>query len=76
MTKTCCNHCNLKRCSTVETIGDCHVGPNYSYWRDSRCPACAERERIVEWLRGKDDLTSWMPMVTDAIARGVHLEEK
>ena len=40
-------------------------------WQEGFCPACAERERIVAWLRGAAIYDA-----ADFIARGAHLEDQ
>ena len=50
-----CRHCGTG-CTGGTDLGD---GPNlhtdmaFAFWRDGRCPACAEAERIAEAIDAK-----------------------
>lgn len=68
----CCDHC-LPNCQEIALTGD-HEGPDCIAWRGGFCPACAERERIVAWLRGRRH--PYDHAMADTIERGAHLEDQ
>ena len=63
-----CRHCGTG-CTGGTDLGD---GPNlhtdmaFAFWRDGRCPACAEGERIAAYVRQWSALR-WL---SDTIAHG------
>ena len=75
-----CRHCDTA-CRYEPELG--HFDINGSTWQNSKCPACAEAERIAEWLRhqrgievyvdtdGQRSMRVQSPATfADAIARG------
>jgi len=83
-----CEHCDKQSCRWVsEGLAELHRDHNGAEWAGI-CPACAERERIVAWMRdheGREKYhdTYWDQWVTvdlskndyaDKIERGAHLE--
>jgi hypothetical protein len=54
----CCSHCNggnaLPGCTDLAHIAgpDGEIG-YLAWWRNRRCPACAEAERIAAWCDGR-----------------------
>ena len=88
-----CEHC-ANGCDGGTTYGSverAHSGEfPVAFWNTGHCPACAERERIVAWLRdheGREKYhdTYWDQWVTvdlskndyaDKIERGAHLEDQ
>ena len=66
-----CEHCDKQSCRWVsEGLAELHRDHNGAEWAGI-CPACAERERIVAWLRGAAIYDA-----ADFIARGAHLEDQ
>lgn len=69
-----CAHCS-PGCHDSWLEGMQHFSdqPN-ALWADRVCPACAERERIVVWLRGRKH--PYDHAMADTIERGAHLEDQ
>jgi len=64
-----CEHC-MDGCVANEASDHMNSGDGWAAaWDDGKCPACAERERIVAWLRGAAIYDA-----ADFIERGAHLE--
>lgn len=82
-----CEHCDRPSCRWVsEGLAELHRDHNGAEWAGI-CPACAERERIVAWLRAKAEreweselegshyIGNALDMAADDIRDGKHLED-
>ncbi len=68
-----CEHC-MDGCVANEASDHMNSGDGWAAaWDDGKCPACAERERIVAWIRTSIGDEADTGELADAIERGAHL---